>query len=352
MYHRRTPILRPIEVLERMRLIIDSKTQCKITAFYSSDLGGITTHAHFMLNHVKNLRAERDISVFDDALIKRGHIYLLRHHLERFFKSLRASHIPSLLSRNKIKKIVLETCAASLTTNGEINLSCSFDQEKFAVQISKFHKPYVDIRVIDTQREHDAFVEPYWLVTSPMPYMFGAGGQVKSTRCFLEVLADTDHVGHNNYRRIFRDLAGFVSQTNSCNLLLYTGDGRLIVPSFDNSCAGCTIQRLVDLVNNFLRSDRYENRKRFRWLYENIRSAEYVAPLHQEEILKLSRELFVVNEGDVTPIYRWDDQWIGEKFAHSDSELNRVLNTILEYDMTYPGYSDSVLSPIPYSLER
>jgi hypothetical protein len=129
--------------------------------------------------------------------------------------------------------------------------------------------------------------------------------------------------------------------------LIYSGDKRLLAPCFDNCIAGCTVTRIIELVNLFLQNDTNKNREDHEWLYENIKSAEFVPLMRPREMIDLSKELFLVGSDIILiPIHQWDDEWLGDRFLHGYSELFQVLYTLIKRDMTYPGFDSSILTPL------
>ena len=47
---------------------------------------------------------------------------------------------------------------------------------------------------------------------------------------------------------VFVDEAGYVAEGPTMNLGVLTHDGELVIPPFERSLAGCTVRRLMDLV--------------------------------------------------------------------------------------------------------
>lgn len=95
-------------------------------AFYSSVIGGITTHPVFMSVPVDDHMVHRGHAVFDTAIVAGGHIYQLDQHVERFIKSAELARIPLPTHEAQIKRIIMDTAAASRCQSGERqHLSCT-----------------------------------------------------------------------------------------------------------------------------------------------------------------------------------------------------------------------------------
>lgn len=87
-------------------------------AFYSSVLGGITTDAALMVLPMDDHMVHRGHGVFDTALITDGHLYQLDQHFERFKASAEAVGLALPKSDEAMKRIILDTAAASRKLHG------------------------------------------------------------------------------------------------------------------------------------------------------------------------------------------------------------------------------------------
>jgi branched-subunit amino acid aminotransferase/4-amino-4-deoxychorismate lyase len=329
--------IRPTEVVERIRWKTENDNDPTIKALYSTTLGAIVTQNAAMIIHVDNVNFPKCMYVFDSFRFHQSHLYLLNRYIERFSKSVRAARIYLPFPHDKVEKIVIETCAASRLENGIVHICLSLCKDF----------PHENPLYIQVLKE-DKFSDCHTLVTSSLPSQYGALAQIKSTSHVLTEIFAPEAVSSGTCLLAFLDIYGFVAHTMEYSFLLYTGDGRILVPSFENSCAGITAQRIIELINDFRLNDDYKNRNSFDWLYNHVKSAEFVPSMGPSEIWELSEELFVVGDGKVRVIHRWDDKWIGEH--HTESELLKVLRTIMAYDKIYPSYDKSTLTPLPYSF--
>jgi hypothetical protein len=330
-----------VEILERIHLSLHLETNSNVKAFYSSDLGGISNQPLAMSLHLDNSYPKQCLPVYDRLYFRQGHVHLLRQHLGRFFKSVRAARLSLPFSNDRVEKTILETCAASMTRTGKIYI-CLYPHRYL------FSRSSLCVQVFEEEQKKRGLNKKNLLMTCSIPSKFGAHAQVSSTWHSAGIVFDVTTLGEDCHK-IFLDVYGFVANCFEYNLLIYTGDGRLLVPSFENTYADPSVQRMIALVNYFLQNDFYNNRRSFEWLYKNIKSAEFTPSLCPREICDLSKELFIIGNGQIKPIHRWDEQRIGEHFLEEESNLCRVLCTIMDYDKTYPGYDEGILTPIPYS---
>lgn len=114
-----------VQVLETL---VDSVHQDAINhykAFYSSVIGGITTHPVFMSVPVDDHMVHRGHAVFDTVIVAGGHLYQLDQHVERFIKSAQLARIPLPTHEAQIRRIIMDTAAASRCESGERLFSSS-----------------------------------------------------------------------------------------------------------------------------------------------------------------------------------------------------------------------------------
>jgi 4-amino-4-deoxychorismate lyase len=333
-----------------MRLAVHPRPSVRYTAFYSSEIGGLTTEAAFMVVHMDDDLICRNHAVSEMSRIEHGHLYLLDRHLERIFKSASGAHIPLPFPKNRIRNIILETCAASLTTYGEVRIWLSTGRGNSRPKMSDSKKSSLYVQVNENRVEFPNFTERWRLMTTSFPSEGPMLAQVNSTTCLPDVLCCREARNKNVHLGVFVDVRDYVADSSNPTFLIYTGGKRLLMPYLDNGSPKCTAQRIFELVNHFLANDTPRNRKDYGWLYENIQSVEFVPPMRPHEMCALAKELFVVDGNTILmPVYSWDGQWIGDQFVQTTSELFTVLYTLLRQDMVYPGYDASLLTPIPYS---
>lgn len=88
-------------------------------AFYSSELGGIVTNPAFMVMHMDDHMVHRGHCVWDTVIISEGYLYQLNEHLERLKGAALVAGIELPMSDAAMKRVLLDTAAASKKMNGE-----------------------------------------------------------------------------------------------------------------------------------------------------------------------------------------------------------------------------------------
>ena len=88
-------------------------------SFFSSELGGIVTDPALMVVPIDDHLVHRGHGVFDTASLVDGYLYELDEHLERFQRSMRLAMLEPLYTMAQMRRIILDTAAASCKLNGE-----------------------------------------------------------------------------------------------------------------------------------------------------------------------------------------------------------------------------------------
>eukprot|EP00747_Dinoflagellata_sp_TGD_P133680 gnl/TRDRNA2_/TRDRNA2_175235_c0_seq1.p1 gnl/TRDRNA2_/TRDRNA2_175235_c0~~gnl/TRDRNA2_/TRDRNA2_175235_c0_seq1.p1 ORF type:complete len:352 (+),score=-15.18 gnl/TRDRNA2_/TRDRNA2_175235_c0_seq1:89-1144(+) len=347
-----TPVLKPNEVIERWRMASNLPDYKLYRAYFSSELGGITTEAAFMTVHVDDRWSQKSHVISHTSTIVEGKIYLLNRYLDRLFQSAAVLHISLPLPKEKILKVILETCAASLVFNGEVRfwLSQGHENENFRTpkRMSSFHVLVIEKEYCELEMPN--YDERWRVITCSTQVKSGIVAEIDSRNSTENIICLSESRNSNAQQGILLDSDGFVVGCSGLDLLAYTGDKRLIVPIADDRTPDCRTQRILELVNQFLAHDSPDKRKDYEWLFENIKTAEFVSPMRPNELRSIASELFLVGgDGIIIPIFQWDEEWIGERFLKTDSELYHVIYKIVKLDSNYPGFDSSLLTSIPYS---
>lgn len=101
---------------------VHDEAQLFFKSFYSSVLGGITTHQSLMMVPIDDHMVHRGHAVFDTAIVAGGHVYQLEQHLDRFLLSARRARIAPTTHRSQMRRIILDTAAASQCESGVLLL--------------------------------------------------------------------------------------------------------------------------------------------------------------------------------------------------------------------------------------
>src|SRR5688500_4447368 len=115
----KTPVFTSDEAIANLRRAVHAKS-ASFYAMYSSVLGGIVTDPALMVLPLDDHMVHRGHAVFDTATLTQGMLYQLDAHLDRLIKSAGGARIPLPFPRERLRRIILETAAASRRRDGSV----------------------------------------------------------------------------------------------------------------------------------------------------------------------------------------------------------------------------------------
>src|SRR5215510_3613714 len=124
------------EAIARLSQVVHPKA-VNFYSMYSSVLGGIVTDPALMVLPLDDHMVHRGHAVFDTATIVNGMMYELEAHLDRFLRSASLARIPLPMSREQMRRIILETAAASGRRHGGVRYWLSAGPGGFGISPSE-----------------------------------------------------------------------------------------------------------------------------------------------------------------------------------------------------------------------
>jgi 4-amino-4-deoxychorismate lyase len=106
------------QVFQRLGETVPPEKASDYGAFFSSELGGIVLDPAYMVLHADDHMFTRGHGAYDTVTLSDGYLYLLDRHVERLQASAEAMGIPMEYPDSTIKRILLDTAAASRKLNG------------------------------------------------------------------------------------------------------------------------------------------------------------------------------------------------------------------------------------------
>ena len=97
---------------------VHDNAQNNYLAFFSSELGGIVTDPALMVVSMDDHIVHRGHAVFDTASLTQGYLYQLDDHLDRFYRSAGKAGLSPPYERERLRRIILDTAAASRSFDG------------------------------------------------------------------------------------------------------------------------------------------------------------------------------------------------------------------------------------------
>jgi hypothetical protein len=108
-----------LQVLQLLAENTPNPAQSHFGSFFSSELGGIVTEPGFMVVSIDDRMVNKGDAVYETVMLSEGYLYQLDDRLQRFMDSADLAGIPLPFSEERLRRILLDTAAASLKMNGE-----------------------------------------------------------------------------------------------------------------------------------------------------------------------------------------------------------------------------------------
>ena len=350
------PIVSAEEFHRRAAANVHARAREAHLAFYSSWTDCITTDPAAMVLPMDDHMAHRGHGVFDTAHLHAGHLHMLDRHVSRFFKSMRAANIPPPFDRRVVTSLILRVAAAGGSREGQLRFYASAGPGGFALDQSEcvksvFYCVAVKKRQEKTQEKTNATPSEsanesaanrgVAVVTSSVPIKPPAFATVKSTNYLPNALVVADakrrgaqygiwltedgkHVAEGpsmNAGFVVRRASARVSQNASRRLEKETSDSlgddrdgtpiedgmeesktelRFLTPPWDETLAGCTVARAVELVNE----GRFE--------HLGLKGPALIEPVSLAEARNAAELVLIGSVINCLPITRWDGVEVGE----------------------------------------
>ncbi|CAK0782703.1 hypothetical protein CVIRNUC_005898 [Coccomyxa viridis] len=297
-FSRPTQVLSGDEVLRGLYNCVHENAEDNYLAFYSSRLGGITLDPALMVVPMDDHLVHRGHAVFDTATMTQGYLYQLDDHLDRFYVSAHKAAIIPPFPRPQLRRIILETAAASQKFDGSIRYWLGAGQGGFGISPLECLQPSFYCMVYQNRDVPDH--SKGWKVrTSPVPIKDPYFATLKSNNYLPNALVALDAQLEGFDQGVFVDSQGYVAEGSVMNIGIITQEGELVVPPFEHALAGCTLKRLLHLVQEELAKGE-----------DDVLS--FIKRISQRkfkvEEAKQAREAFMVGSSTmVMPVIQWDD---------------------------------------------
>ena len=234
-----------------------------LTAFYSSELGGITTEPALAVVHFDDHLVHRGHAVFDTAEIIEGRLYQLDDHLERFFASAARARLRLPFSRAQVRRTVLETAAAGRKMDGHVRYWLGAGRGGFGLGTRECARPSFFVAAYGKKPDGS---EDLLLGSSgrdpggvSLRTAFGVPALdrmmcgIKSTNYLKHAVAqaEAEEAGFDYGVFASEDKEGnlFVTEGATVSLGVITSEGELVIPPFGEvSLPGCTAKRVLELL--------------------------------------------------------------------------------------------------------
>jgi 4-amino-4-deoxychorismate lyase len=294
----KTPTYPTEEAIARLRAAVHPKAS-NFYAMYSSVLGGIVTDPALMVLPLDDHMVHRGHAVFDTASLVHGMLYQLEPHLERLLRSAALARIPLPFSRDQLRRIILDTAAASGRRDGSVRYWLSAGPGGFGLGPAECTGSSFYVIVFKQEAYPDSYyTEGIKVVTSQVPIKPPLFARTKSTNYLPNVMVVLEAKDKGADNGIFIDQRGMVAESSNMNVAFVTRDRVFRHPPFDAILSGITIQRVLQFAQRLVaQGDLKEIRLTDITVSEGSQAAEM---------------MLIGSSIKVAPVVEWDGHLIGD----------------------------------------
>jgi 4-amino-4-deoxychorismate lyase len=325
----RTPILSSADGFVRLQQTA-SPGAANFYAMYSSVLGAIVTDPALMVLPLDDHMVHRGHGVFDTAAIVGGKLYQLDRHLDRLLRSAALARIPLPFARDELRRIILDTAAASGRREASVRYWLSAGPGGFGLGPAECPASSFYVIVFKGEAYPERFYrEGIKVITSTIPIKPPFFARVKSTNYLPNVLVVLEAKEKGADNGIFVDQRGMVAESSNMNVALVSADGILRHPVFDAILSGVTIERVLQLAQGLVDSGELKG----------IRLAD--VPLAEG---RQAREMMLIGSSiKIAPVIEWDGIPIG------DGKPGPIAKKLLQLWHEDAASAPDQLVPVPYA---
>jgi branched-chain amino acid aminotransferase len=313
-------------VYERMSRIERPWTQ-NYLAMYSSLWQGVTLDPDLMWVPADDHMVHRGDAVFDAMRCVDGSIYQFQRHLLRLKRSADAIELPLPMALEELSGLILEVVRRGGEKDTLIRVSISRGPGGSSTNPYECHGPQLYINVIRYNPPPKRYYEKGAnVISSKYPQKDPFFANIKSCNYLLNVLMKKEAIDSGVDYAVGIDKDGCVTEGSTENIMIFTQEGHLVFPPFDNVLTGTTALRVKELSEDLVK--------------EGIIKGVLERNIKKEELF-LAKEIFLTGTSiNVMPVTRFDGVQISNG---RPGELFSILNQRLLNDM----YSNrSLLTPV------
>jgi 4-amino-4-deoxychorismate lyase len=327
----RTPVFNSDEAVARLRRSAHPKA-ANYYAMYSSVLGGIVTDPALMVLPLDDHMVHRGHAVFDTAILANGLLYQLDQHLERFLRSAEMARITLPFAVEKLRRIVIDTAAASRRRDASVRYWLSAGPGGFGLGPAECVGSSFYVVVFGAEFYPDSFyTRGLKVVTSTVPIKPPFFARVKSTNYLPNVLVVLEGKDKGADNGVFIDHQGMVAESSNMNVAFVSREGVFRHPPFDAILSGVTVRRLFDLARRLVESGELKDIQ--------------IGPVPVAEGKAAAEMMLVGSSVKVAPVVEWDGQPIG------DGKPGPIARKLLELWREDLQKATDQLVPVPYAQE-
>lgn len=245
-----TPRLSNERVYQRLLEAAHARASEHHAAFFSSVLGGIVTEPGLMVLHADDHMVHRGHGVYDVVPLAGGALYQLHEHVDRLTAAAEMAGIPVRLAAEDLKRIVLDTAAASMKLNGHVMVWLTPGRGGFGVSTRECTEPGLYALVTSEYTQQDLFDRTAGLraASSPVEPPPAYFASFKSASYLQNVVAQLEAESREYDVGLFVDEEGTVLGGPNSSLAIITQDRKFVFSDFARAPAGITVQNVASLI--------------------------------------------------------------------------------------------------------
>jgi 4-amino-4-deoxychorismate lyase len=296
--HSKTPVFSSDHALARLRQAVHVKAG-NFYAMYSSVLGGIVTDPALMVLPLDDHMVHRGHAVFDTATLTNGMLYQLDPHLDRLLRSAESARIALPFSREQLRRIILDTAAASGRRDGSVRYWLSAGPGGYGLGPAECVAGSFYVIVF----KQDFYPETYYsegikIITSSVPIKPPLFARTKSTNYLPNVLVVLEAKDKGADNGVFLDQRGMVAESSNMNVAFVTRELVFRHPPFDAVLSGITIQRVLTFAERLVERGELK--------------AIRIADIPVAEGRQAAEMMLIGSSIKVAPVVEWDGQPVGD----------------------------------------
>lgn len=281
--------------------------------FYSSWLGGYFRESWAMMVPLDDHGFHRGDGVFEAARIQDGAYVDLPAHLQRLQRSATAIGLDLSKSLEEIQEICVRLGALCQSPDGILRLYVTRGPGGFSPNPREVVGPQLYVAVTEMKPPPDAhYEEGCRALFSSVKAKEAFFSRIKSLNYLQNVLMKTECVEKGYDMVICIDSHDRVCEGATENLIIVTKDHRLLVPKFEYTLAGTTVQVLMTVAEELVTQG-------------VLKSVEF-ADLTKDEVFQAAEVAFVGTTLGALPVSHVDDKVIGHGRA---GEVTKTLHAKL-----------------------
>lgn len=275
-----------------------------------------------MLMPIDDHGFHRGDAVFEAVRIHNGAYFDLQAHLRRLQTSARAIGMELPQSLEQIQEIVVRLAELCATDNGALRLYVTRGPGGFSPSPREVvgHQIYAAITSFKPPAQ-DFYEKGCRAMISSIPAKDAFWSQIKSCNYLQNVLMKAECLERGFDFALCLDSDGRLCEGSTENMLLITAAGDLLVPRFDYTLRGTTINIVMKLAEEFIKSGQ-------------LRSVK-LADITKTDLLEANEAAFVGTTLGVLPITQVEEKPVGKgKVGNLSHQLNQQLMAKMTTDPT------------------